>query len=79
MLWALFEHLELPRALYLLAITGFLGGFTTFSAFSLDVVSLMRNGQLAASMSCAAVSVIGAIGGCALGLYAMARIIRFIS
>ena len=42
MLWALFEHLELPRALYLHAITGFLGGFTTFSAFSLDVVSLMR-------------------------------------
>jgi hypothetical protein len=42
-------------------------------------VSLMRNGQLAASMSCAAVSVIGAIGGCALGLYAMERIIRFIS
>jgi CrcB protein len=33
--------------LRLLLITGFLGGFTTFSAFSLDAISLFERGDLA--------------------------------
>ncbi|WKZ56301.1 MAG: fluoride efflux transporter CrcB [Bdellovibrionota bacterium] len=33
--------------LRLFIITGFLGGFTTFSAFSLETVALLRNGPLA--------------------------------
>jgi fluoride exporter len=32
--------------LRLLVITGFLGGFTTFSAFSLDVISLFERGAV---------------------------------
>lgn len=32
-----------------LVMTGFLGGFTTFSAFSLDTVQLIENGRLAAA------------------------------
>lgn len=35
--------------LRLLLATGFLGGFTTFSAFSLDVVSLYERGALTAA------------------------------
>ncbi|RFB95650.1 protein CrcB [Rhizobium leguminosarum bv. trifolii] len=34
--------------LRLLLITGFLGGFTTFSAFSLDAISLFERGQAVA-------------------------------
>ncbi|MBX5186421.1 fluoride efflux transporter CrcB [Rhizobium sp. NZLR3b] len=34
--------------LRLLLITGFLGGFTTFSAFSLDAISLFERGEAAA-------------------------------
>ncbi|MGR9275076.1 fluoride efflux transporter CrcB [Rhizobium leguminosarum] len=34
--------------LRLLLITGFLGGFTTFSAFSLDAISLLERGEAVA-------------------------------
>ena len=43
------------RALF---ITGFLGGFTTFSAFSLQTLALFQNGQLAAAFGNAIGSVI---------------------
>lgn len=36
--------------LRLLLITGFLGGFTTFSAFSLDAVSLFERGAVTAAL-----------------------------
>jgi len=32
--------------LRLLLVTGFLGGFTTFSAFSLDTIALYERGQV---------------------------------
>ncbi|MDM9623500.1 fluoride efflux transporter CrcB [Rhizobium sp. S96] len=35
--------------LRLLLITGFLGGFTTFSAFSLDAISLFERGAIASA------------------------------
>lgn len=40
---------------------GVLGGFTTFSAFSLDVVTLIERGQLAVALGYALVSVIGSV------------------
>lgn len=46
--------------------TGILGGFTTFSAFSLDVATLMDNKQQAA----AALYVAGSVGLSILALYA---------
>jgi CrcB protein len=36
-----------PPIVRLLVMTGFLGGFTTFSAFSLETVNLMRDGSWA--------------------------------
>ena len=52
----------------LFAGVGVLGGFTTFSAFSLDAVTLVERGQpgLAAGYVCA--SVVGAIGALIAGL-----------
>lgn len=46
-------HTELPPQWRLLVITGFLGGLTTFSSFSGEVVLLMRQDRLA--MACAAI------------------------
>lgn len=40
-------HPELPPQWRLLVITGFLGGLTTFSSFSGEVVMLMRQDRLA--------------------------------
>jgi CrcB protein len=52
----------------LLLGVGVLGGFTTFSAFSLDVVTLFERGDLATALGYALVSVIGSIVALFLGL-----------
>lgn len=52
----------------LLAV-GFLGAFTTFSAFSLDVVVLYERGQWAAAAAYIAVSVVFCVAALALALY----------
>jgi CrcB protein len=47
---------------------GVLGGFTTFSAFSLDAVTLAERGQMLAAAGYVLLSVAGAIGALLLGL-----------
>ena len=59
----------------LLIGVGMLGGFTTFSAFSLDVVMLAERGALVAALGYALVSVIGAI----LALFAGLSIVRAVA
>ena len=55
--------------LRLLLITGFLGGFTTFSAFSLDAITLFERGEvfaggiyIAASVGLSMVAVMAGLG-----------------
>ena len=45
----------------LLAITGFLGGLTTFSTFSAEVVQLLQHGRLASAALLALVHLIGSL------------------
>ena len=49
---------EMPR---LALITGFLGGFTTFSAFSLETLELLRNGMAITAVCYVAASNVGGI------------------
>ena len=51
---------------------GILGGFTTFSAFSLESFQMIERGQVALAGSYAVASVIGSIAALAVG-YAVAR------
>ena len=51
------------------AMTGFLGAFTTFSAFSLDVFKLIETERMADAMGYVAVSVIGAIVALFIGVF----------
>jgi CrcB protein len=55
----------------LLLGVGLLGGFTTFSAFSLELASLAMKGAVGTAMLYAAVSLIGGIAGLFAGLGAM--------
>ena len=48
--------------------TGILGGYTTFSAFSLETIQLWERGQLGLAGLYAAASVLASIGGLVLGL-----------
>ena len=49
-------------------MTGLLGGFTTFSAFSLEAVNLFERGQVGAAVSYVLISVLGSIGALVLGI-----------
>lgn len=51
-----------------LVMTGFLGGFTTFSAFSLDAINLMQAGRPGAMLAYAGGSVILALVALILGM-----------
>jgi CrcB protein len=50
-------------------MTGLLGGFTTFSAFSLETVTLMERGQIGSAAMYVALSVGLSIFGLMLGLW----------
>ncbi len=54
-----------------LVMTGFLGGFTTFSAFSLEAVTLFERGQIGAAAGYVGISVIGSIAALMLGIWVM--------
>lgn len=62
------RRLEASIELRLLIATGLLGGFTTFSAFSLDAVVLWERGETASAIGYIAASVILAIGALFAGL-----------
>jgi CrcB protein len=54
--------LAAPAQWRFLLVTGFLGGFTTFSAFSLEAALMLQKGDWRAMGCYIAVSVIGTIG-----------------
>lgn len=58
----------------LFAVVGVLGGFTTFSAFSLDTILLIERGQMMSAILYCAGSVFLSIGAAFLGLFLMRAI-----
>jgi CrcB protein len=62
-----------PWRLFLM--TGILGGYTTFSAFSLDTALLYERGELAL----AAVYIVGSVGLSIAGLFAGLALVRWLN
>jgi CrcB protein len=63
------------QTLRLLLVTGFAGGFTTYSAFNQEVVDLMRAGAWPRAAGYAALTFVAALAGGAAGI-AAARALR---
>ena len=62
--------------LRLFAVTGFLGAFTTFSTFSLDVVTLWQRGDVGAACLYSAGSVAAGVLALAVGLALGSYVVR---
>ena len=67
------QHPELPPELRLFLVTGLLGGLTTFSTFSAEVVTHLQDGRLLPALLVAATHLLGSLVLTALG-FATARV-----
>lgn len=66
------QHATLPPEWRLLLVTGFLGGLTTFSTFSAEVVELLQQGRLGWAAAAILAHVMGSLLMTLLGLYSYA-------
>ena len=64
----------LSEPLRLLLTVGFLGGFTTFSSFSMETLTLLRSGSIVLAISNIAANVVLGLIAAILGLYLAAMI-----
>ena len=55
--------------LRLFAAVGLLGGFTTFSSFSLETMLMLERGEMMSALLYVAASVLGAVGALAIGIW----------
>lgn len=67
---------EMPDHVRYLAITGFLGGFTTFSAFSLETAHMWMRGDFGMAVTYAAISVVGTVALVLLAMYLFRNFIQ---
>lgn len=74
--WALLQRFNAPIWLSRITVAGFLGGFTTFSAFALDTVTMAYASQWREALLYATLSVAGGIAVCLLGLKATTALLN---
>ena len=67
-------HPSLPPEWRLFAVTGFLGGLTTFSTFSAEVVTQLMAGRIGWALAAAGVHVFGSVGMTLLGIGTVALV-----
>ena len=67
---AMVQEGSIDRPIWLLLAVGLLGGFTTVSAFSLDLFAMLERGRAGTALLYAAASVLGSLLLLALGWWA---------
>lgn len=69
-LFAIFSHHAIENPLWRAGlIIGILGGFTTFSSFSLDTISLLMRGSVALALSNVLISIVVCLSATAFGVW----------
>ncbi len=63
------QHPQWPQTWRLFVITGFLGGLTTFSSFSAEVVALLQQARLLPALATAGLHLAGSLVATALGVW----------
>ncbi|MFA6408939.1 MAG: fluoride efflux transporter CrcB [Gammaproteobacteria bacterium] len=66
--WLLRHNSNLAQSLGPFLLVGLLGGYTTFSAFSVETLGLVHSGKLLQAIFYALVSVLLCVGGASLGM-----------
>ncbi len=72
--WLLLRQ-DSPESWRLLLVVGVLGGYTTFSAYALEIVTLMRDDKLLRAMAYVLVSNVAGIALCFLGVALARRVV----
>lgn len=72
---ALLHHFNAGRAWGLLLMTGFLGGYTTYSAYTLDLIQLFEAGMPLRALAYCGITIFGAMAVCLFGLWTTRRIL----
>lgn len=67
-------NVDLPPEARLFAITGFLGGLTTFSTFSAEVVALIQRSEYLMAAGAASIHLFGSLLMTGLGIWAIQRL-----
>ncbi len=75
-LWLVLTHYNAPAWCSRLLVAGLLGGFTTFSSFSLDFIALVRDARWADAALYWSVSAVGGPLLCALAYWLMYKILN---
>ena len=68
-LFVLSEKFHLSNEIRVALITGLIGGFTTFSAFSIEAVQLIRNGRIGTAVTYILLSVVVGLIMTVLGMW----------
>lgn len=77
-LCAIFMHYNVARIWYLFVFTGCLGGYTTYSAFTLDAMLLVQQHRFSEMIWYVSLTFAGGLGGCALGYFGTSRLIKML-
>lgn len=72
-------HPQLPPQLRLFIVTGLLGGLTTFSTFSAEVVTALQQGRMPWALAIAAAHLVGSLLLTALGIASAGWIQRMLA
>lgn len=67
-------HVDLPPEVRLFCVTGFLGGLTTFSTFSAEVVSLIQRAEYGWALGAAGLHVVGSLVMTGFGIWCINRL-----